>query len=86
MYNEIITKQNAEFAYSVLGGLVGGSVEAYFESGSTIGAVLVECERNLRIQQLALNCIWGSFASAGANREKLETELRAVFGLELVGA
>jgi hypothetical protein len=86
MYSEVITKQNAEFAFSVLGGLVGGSVEAYFESGSTVGAILVECERNLRIQQLSLNCIWGSFANAKSNREKLEAELRSVFGVELVGA
>ena len=82
MTNPIVIKQNKEFAYAVLGKMVGGSVEAYFESGSTIGAILRECETNQRIQQLATNCIWGSYAKAKANREALEAELRAVFGLE----
>jgi hypothetical protein len=82
MTNPIVIKQNKEFAYAVLAKLVGGSVEAYFESGSTIGAIMTECETNPRIQQLATNCIWGSFDKAKSNREKLEAELRAVFGLE----
>ena len=82
MTSNIIIKQNKEFAYAVLAKLVGGSVEAYFESGSTIGAIMTECETNPRIQQLATNCIWGSYAKAQSNREALEAELRAVFGLE----
>jgi hypothetical protein len=82
MTNPIVIKQNKEFAYAVLAKLVGGSVEAYFESGSTIGAIMTECETNPRIQQLATNCILGSFDKAKSNREKLEAELRAVFGLE----
>jgi hypothetical protein len=86
MRSPIIIKQNQEFALAVLGKLVGGSLDDYFESGSTIGAVILECENNERIQQLALNCIWGAFDKAKSNREKLEAELRAVFDLEEVGA
>jgi hypothetical protein len=86
MTNPIIIKQNKEFALAVVTKLVGGSLEAYFESGSTIGAVMTECETNPRIQQLATNCIWGSYAKAKSNREALEAELRAVFGLEAVSA
>jgi hypothetical protein len=82
MTSEIVIKQNKEFALAVVAKMVGGSVEAYFESGSTIGAVMSECESNPRIQQLATNCIWGSYAKAQSNREALEAELRAVFGLE----
>jgi hypothetical protein len=86
MRSEIITKQNQEFAYAVLGKLVEGGVEAYFESTSTLAAIWAECKTNERIQQLATNCIWGSFDKAKSNREKLEAELRAVFGLVAVGA
>lgn len=86
MRNPIIIKQNQEFALAVLGKLIGSSLDDYFESGSTIGAVILECENNERIQQLATNCIWGSFDKAKTNREKLEAELRSVFELESAGA
>lgn len=86
MRSEVITKQNQEFAYAVLGKLVGGSIESYFESTSTLAAIWAECKTNERIQKLATNCIWGSYARAKANREALELELVAVFGIERVGA
>ena len=86
MRSEIITKQNQEFAYAVLGKLVEGGVEAYFESTSTLAAIWAECKTNERIQKLATNCIWGSYARAKDNRQALEAELRAVFGLVAVGA
>ena len=81
MSSEIVVKQNQEFAYAVLRQMVGGSIEAFFESVS-IEAIKRECGANKRIQQLATNCIWGSYARAKSNREALEAELRAVFGLE----
>lgn len=83
---EAVTRDNQKMAYSMVERLVGGDIEAHFQSQTTLAAIWEECGSNQRIQQLVTNYLFGSYERAKENKSKLEAELRAVFGLESVGA
>lgn len=84
--SDLTIKQNQETAFAIVRKLVGGDLKAYYESEHTIAMVWAECGRNANIQRLTTNYVWGSFAKATENLTKLENELCAVFGLELITA
>jgi hypothetical protein len=67
-----------DFIFSVLDKMVGGARE-YFVSTQTVGAIMVECDTNEKLQHLALMYFAGSSERAEKNLANLRAELHAIF-------
>ena len=71
-----------DFAFSYLGTILGGSVEAYFQSASTTANVWAECHKNSEILTLVGMYLVGSSQRAEHNLGRLRAKLISVFELE----
>jgi hypothetical protein len=76
---QALAKRNADFAYKLLEQMVGGDIEAYFQSGSTLGMIKFDCEHNNKLQGKVMGYLLAGDGKGKAKLEELKAYLKELF-------